>query len=32
MDFEFTEEQRMFRDGLRDFMQREYAPIVDKRD
>ena len=22
----------MFRDGLRDFMQREYAPIVDKRD
>jgi alkylation response protein AidB-like acyl-CoA dehydrogenase len=32
MDFEFTEEQRMFRDGLRDFMQREYTPIVDKRD
>ena len=32
MDFEFTEEQRMFRDGLRDFMQREFAPIVDKRD
>lgn len=32
MDFDFTEEQRMFRDGLRDFMQREYAPIVDKRD
>ncbi|MBA7504377.1 Glutaryl-CoA dehydrogenase [subsurface metagenome] len=32
MDFDFTEEQRMFRDALRDFMQREYAPIVDKRD
>ena len=32
MDFDFTEEQRMFRDALRDFMQREYGPIVDKRD
>ena len=32
MDFDFTEEQRMFRDALRDFMQREYAPVVDKRD
>ncbi len=32
MDFEFTEEQRMFRDGLRDFMKREFVPIVDKRD
>lgn len=32
MDFQFTEEQIMFRDGLRDFMKREYAPIVDKRD
>jgi len=32
MDSDFTEEQRMFRDGLRDFMQREFAPIVDKRD
>lgn len=32
MDFDFTEEQRMFRDALQDFMQREYGPIVDKRD
>lgn len=32
MDFDFTEEQRMFRDTLRGFMQREYGPIVDKRD
>jgi len=32
MDFDLTEEQRMFRDALRDFMQREYGPIVDKRD
>jgi alkylation response protein AidB-like acyl-CoA dehydrogenase len=32
MDFDLAEEQRMFRDALRDFMQREYGPIVDKRD
>ncbi len=32
MNFDFTEEQRMFRDALQDFMQREYGPIVDKRD
>lgn len=32
MDFQFSEEQIMFRDGLRDFMKREYGPIVDKRD
>lgn len=32
MDFDLTEEQRMFRDALQDFMQREYGPIVDKRD
>ena len=32
MDFEFTEEQRMFRDTLREFLEKEFGPIVDKRD
>jgi alkylation response protein AidB-like acyl-CoA dehydrogenase len=32
MDFEFTEQERMYRDGLRDFLNREFAPIVDKMD
>ena len=32
MDFELTEEQRMFRDTLRDFLDKKIAPVVDKRD
>ena len=32
MDFEFTEQERMYRDSLRDFLNREIAPIVDKMD
>lgn len=32
MDFEFTEQERMYRDSLRDFLDREIAPIVDKMD
>ena len=30
MDFEFTEEQKMFREGIRNFAQTEVAPIVDE--
>ena len=30
MDFEFTEEQKMFRKAIRDFAQNEVAPIVDE--
>lgn len=29
MDFEFTEEQKMFRDAFRDFVQKEIAPLVE---
>ncbi len=32
MDFEFTEEQQMFRDTLREFLEKEFGAIVDKRD
>ena len=32
MDFEFTEEQKIFRSTLREFLEKEYVPIVDKRD
>ena len=32
MDFEFTEEEKMFRESLRDLLEREFAPIVDERD
>jgi len=32
MDFEFTEEEKMFRESLRDLLQREFAPIVDEMD
>ena len=28
MDFEFTEEQKMFRDSLREFAAKEVAPLV----
>lgn len=29
MDFELTDEQKMFRDAVRDFAQKEIAPLVD---
>ncbi len=32
MDFEFTEQERMYRDSLREFLKKEYVPIVDKMD
>jgi alkylation response protein AidB-like acyl-CoA dehydrogenase len=32
MDFEFTEEQKMFQNTVRDFLDKEIAPIVDERD
>ena len=32
MDFEFTEEEKMFRESLRDLLEREFAPIVNERD
>jgi len=30
MDFEFSEEQKMFREAIRDFAAKEVAPIVDE--
>ena len=30
MDFELSEENRMFRDAIRDFAQKEIAPLVDE--
>ena len=30
MDFEFSEDQKMFREAIRDFAQKEVAPIVDE--
>jgi len=30
LDFEFTEEQNMFRDTIRDFGQKEIEPIVEE--
>ena len=32
MDFEFNEQERMYRDSLREFLKKEYVPIVDKMD
>jgi alkylation response protein AidB-like acyl-CoA dehydrogenase len=32
MDFELTEQEKMYRDSLRDFLSKEFAPIVDKMD
>ena len=32
MDFEFTQEEQLFRDSLRGFLDKEFAPIVDERD
>ena len=32
MNFEFTEDQRMFREGIREFLQKEFSPIADERD
>jgi alkylation response protein AidB-like acyl-CoA dehydrogenase len=32
MDFEFTREEKMFRESLRDLLQKEFAPIANERD
>ncbi|MHA2315723.1 MAG: acyl-CoA dehydrogenase family protein [Candidatus Hermodarchaeia archaeon] len=32
MDFEFTEEEKMFRDSIREFLEKEFVPIADERD
>jgi len=32
MDFEFTEEEKMFRDSVRAFLEKEFAPIADEMD
>ncbi|KPV63971.1 MAG: putative acyl-CoA dehydrogenase [Candidatus Bathyarchaeota archaeon BA2] len=32
MDFEFTEDEKMFRDSIRDFLEKEFVPIADERD
>ncbi|MDY6907120.1 MAG: acyl-CoA dehydrogenase family protein [Chloroflexota bacterium] len=32
MDFEFSEEQKMLRTNIRDFLEKEIAPTVDERD
>ena len=32
MDFELTEQEKMYRESLRDFLSKEIAPVVDKMD
>ncbi|MEW6552913.1 MAG: acyl-CoA dehydrogenase family protein [Actinomycetota bacterium] len=32
MDFEFTEDQKMFRESVREFLDREIAPLVDEQE
>ncbi|HOL18366.1 MAG TPA: acyl-CoA dehydrogenase family protein, partial [Bacillota bacterium] len=32
MDFQFTEEQIMFKQSLRDLLEKEFGPVVDQRD
>jgi alkylation response protein AidB-like acyl-CoA dehydrogenase len=32
MNFEFSKEENMFRDSIRDFLKKEFAPIADERD
>jgi alkylation response protein AidB-like acyl-CoA dehydrogenase len=32
MDFEFTEDEKMFRDSIREFLEKEFAPIADAGD
>ena len=32
MDFEFTEDEKMFRDSIHEFLEKEFAPIADERD
>jgi hypothetical protein len=32
MNFDFTKEENMFRDSIRDFLKKEFAPIADERD
>ncbi|MHA1832987.1 MAG: acyl-CoA dehydrogenase family protein, partial [Candidatus Baldrarchaeia archaeon] len=31
-DFEFTQEEKMFRESLQEFLKKEFAPIADERD
>ena len=32
MNFDFTKEENMFRDSIREFLKKEFAPIADERD
>jgi len=32
LDFEFTEDEKMFRDSIREFLDKEFAPVADERD
>ncbi len=32
MDFEFTKEERMFRESVREFLEKEFAPVANERD
>jgi len=32
VNFDFTKEENMFRDSIRDFLKKEFAPIADERD
>jgi alkylation response protein AidB-like acyl-CoA dehydrogenase len=31
-DFEFTKEEKMFKDGIREFLEKEFASVADERD
>lgn len=32
IDFEFSKEEKMFKDSIREFLEKEFAPIADERD
>jgi len=32
MDFEFTEDEKLFRNSIREFLEKEFAPIANERD
>ena len=32
MEFEFTKEEKMFRDSVREFLEKEFAPVANERD
>ncbi len=32
MEFEFTKEEKMFRDSVREFLEKEFVPVADDRD